>query len=592
VVTAGRAASGRQWKRCASCRTKGELEAERDTLREQVDRLAGALDESRQQLAEALKLVDLQKADLERYQLVFEQQRPNQPERVAREQLQLAFERVLETLADAPAANDLARAVAQDRANGRGGGRERRRDPHGRRPLETTNLPVETVTIEPAEVLADGGEGWERIGEEVGERVAYQRGRYIRYRVVRGKWVRKGPTEPKASSPRDGAGVEDEEREVRSVVVLAPLPPSVWPRSMADPSACAHHIVSKYDDLLPLHRQERMSRREGFVLPRSTQCGWLGASYPLVYRVVDAMFEEGKRESFCIATDATGAPVRAPGRCESWHVFVFLMDQDHVVFRYSAAQNNAEIRRMLEPFRGHLLADAASIYDRLFSGGDMIEVACWAHLRRYLWRSLETDRHRALEALAIVGKLFEVERTCRDVPMPERTAVRAARAGPILEFFDEWVRRHSHSVDPRGPLDRAIGYYENQRLALRRFLEDGRLRIDNNLSEGALRNLVLGRCNWYYFANETGLRWYTTFRSLIASCYLHDLEPQDYLEQLLRLAPHWPTSRVIELAPKHWAATVARLGDDERAILVPPWSRAENVTVRRVVAPRRSRIAA
>jgi transposase len=146
-----------------------------------------------------------------------------------------------------------------------------------------------------------------------------------------------------------------------------------------------------------------------------------------------------------------------------------------------------------------------------------------------------------------------------------------ARAGPILELFDAWVDRHRDHVDPRGPLDKAVGYYDNQRLALRRFLDDGRLRIDNNLCEGALRSLVLGRLNWRYFANETGLRWYSTFRSLIASCYLHHLEPQDYLEKVLRLAPHWPTRRVIELAPKHWNATLARLGPDERAILQPPW---------------------
>ena len=155
--------------------------------------------------------------------------------------------------------------------------------------------------------------------------------------------------------------------------------------------------------------------------------------------------------------------------------------------------------------------------------------------------------------------------------MPERTEVRAARASPVLEMLDGWMKRHRDQVDPRGPLDAAMGYYENQRDALRRFLDDGRLRLDNNISEAALRNVVLGRHNWKWFANETGLKWYATFRSLIASCALHDLNPQRYLEPMLRLAPHWPVGRQLELSPKYWRSTVAGLGAEQRAIISPPW---------------------
>jgi len=124
-------------------------------------------------------------------------------------------------------------------------------------------------------------------------------------------------------------------------------------------------------------------------------------------------------------------------------------------------------------------------------------------------------------------------------------------------------------------LDKAIGYYDNQRAALHRFLADGRLRLDNNISEAELRNVVLGVNNWTFFANETGLRWYTTFRSLIASCRLHGLNPQDYLEQLLRLGPHWPVTRMLELAPKYWTATIAGLDAHHRALLVRPWEMAD-----------------
>jgi hypothetical protein len=564
--------------------------------------LEAEVEQLRMQLREALKLIELQKADLDRYKATCESLEPNQPERVPAHDLQHALKRILESFGDTPAANDLralgdvapppeppasgdAQVVGDPTKPGEGGappektkgGRKKRRHAHGRRRLDLTTLPVEIVTIDPEEVRKSGGEGWKHIGDEVSERIAYKPGSYIRLRIVRRKWARADTVIASGHGGTTGveAPVAAEETPAPDLptVVVAPLPDGVWPHGMADPSAIAQVIESKYDDTLPLNRQESISIRQGFALPRSTQCGWLGAAYDVCYRVVDAMFEEGKANAFCIATDATGARVRpkTKGPCEDWHVFVFIADRDHVVFRYAKEHSGSTIESFLEGFQGYLLADAAPIYDVLHRDHDIIEVCCWFHARRYFWRAIASDRERALEALALIGKLFEVQRSCRDVPMPGRTQERAHKATPILALFDAWIERHRAHVDPRGPLDKAIGYYDNQRDALRRFLEDGRLRLDNNISEGALRNLVLGRHNYQWFANETGLRWYTTFRSLIASCSLHGLNAQDYLEQLLRLAPHWPVTRVLELAPKYWARTLAQLDEHQRAILVRPW---------------------
>jgi hypothetical protein len=283
------------------------------------------------------------------------------------------------------------------------------------------------------------------------------------------------------------------------------------------------------------------------------------------------MFDEARERAFCIATDATGAPLRAAGACENWHVFVFIADRDHVIFRFAKEHSSATISTLLEGFRGHLLADAAPIYDVLYREKGVIEVVCWFHARRYFWRAIDSACDLALEALALIAKLFAVDRECRTISMPERTAERARRAGPILQMFDAWVERHRDRVDPRSPLDRAIGYYTNQRLALHRFLQDGRLLLDNSGSERELRNVVLGRHNWKFFAYETGLRWYSVYRSLIASCALHGLNAHDYLEQLLRLAPHWPVTRMLELSPKYWLKTIAGLDARLRASLTPPW---------------------
>lgn len=508
----------------------------------------------------------------------------NRPERAPADVLQLAFDRVLsgeetaqaETPAEATEARVVALASAKAEAEVARASREepksrRGPQPHGRRGLDLDSLPQERVVIDPEEVIEAKGEGYECIGVELGRRLAYRPGGFVVLVFERPKY------RPRAPEPKNDG-------EERTDVLIAPLPDSVWPAWMADPSAVAHHIIAKYSDCLPLHRQETISAREGFRIPRSTQCGWLGEAHRLCYRVVDSMLDEARRTAFCIATDATGAPVRAARKNDWWHVFVLLADRDHVIFRHAKEHTSATARAILAGYRGHLLADAATIFDTLYESGDIIEVACWFHLRRYFWRGIATEPDRAYEALSLIARLFEIDRGCRPLPLAERTRQRAARSRPVLTLLDAWIERHRDGVDARGPIAAAITYYSNQRIALQRFLEDGRLRLDNNLSEQALRHLVLGRRNWTHFANETGLAWYTTFRSLIASCALHDLNPADYLEQLLRLAPHWPVTRTLELSPKYWTRTVAGLDGRQKAILVRPWELGSRTATRSVRA--------
>jgi len=382
------------------------------------------------------------------------------------------------------------------------------------------------------------------------------------------------PGDPDADT-EEAKGVSEDpgSKGSKKTISIAELPNSVWPKVMADPSVIAHTIISKYDDSLPLHRQERISRRDGFTIPRSTQCGWLGEAWAVLHRIVEAMHQEACTSAFCIALDSTGAPVRALGKCVDWDVFVLVADRDHVIFRFVRSQTGPEIESLLPGFRGHVLADAAPMFDVLYRGGEIIEVACWFHARRYFWRALGVDRPRALEALSLIGKLFEVEREYRHLGPEGLKAARNQFSRPILDVFDAWIERNRAAADERGPLAAAIGYYTNQREALRRFLEDGRLRLDNSVSEQQLRALVLGRANWTFFENRTGLRWYTTFRSLIASCALHGVNAQHYLEQVLRLAPDWPVKRILELAPKYWTSTIQRLDDDQRATIEPPWKR-------------------
>lgn len=583
------------------CRDCEQSQAALRQAHARIAELEAELGAVRALLEESTRTAELLADDVKRYRYAYNVGQPHSPERVPRDQLQLAFERLLETL---PAANDVRDASSSGTGSSDAGGtatdpslptgsnasatppspepprngqrNPRQRSGHGRRNPDLSNLSVETARIDPPEVIAHP-ERFERIGEETSSRIGYRPASYVRLVLTLTKWK---PIEAQDTVPEAGAApvaAEDADSSTAAPaatsILQAPLPPSLLPRVMADASAIANVIVSKYDDILPLHRQERISARHGFSLPRSTQCGWLAVAFSLLYRIVLAMFDEAKAQAFCIATDATGAPVQKKGGCHRWHVFTFLADNGHIVFRWVNEHSGTAIKSLLYGFRGHLLSDAASIYDVLYRELGIVPVFCWAHARRGFWRALPTDKDLATEAIAIIGKLFELERESWLRPMPERTQWRAARARPLLELFDAWITLHKDRQDIGEPLRKAIGYYLNQRDGLRRFLDDGRLRIHNNGAEGQLRNLAQGRDNWRYFVNRTGLNWYTTFRSLIASCHLHGINPQTYLEEVLRLAPHWPATQMLRLSPKYWPQTRSALTAQQLDILRSPWQR-------------------
>lgn len=536
-------------------------------------------------LVEMQRALDASRADLARYRDLYEESRPNRPEHVPGEEQAAALAAALQdldvTLLPSVAENDDAADAAgashgpdgSDEPTSSGDGRTRKRHKHGRARIDASKLLVHAVFVDPPEVVAAGGAGFALVSTESSDRLSRSPARYILLRIHRRIFRRLDSDTQDAETPRTGD--EPSVPPPDAELLTAPIPGAVWPRLLADPSAIAHAIVSKYDDLLPLHRQEGISRRDGYVVPRSTLCGWFEAVDPVLQRIVDAMFKDAKRTAFCLASDATGVKVRtgfAP--CDPWSVFVFVAGQDHVVFRYARTHDSVVLGEMLEGYRGYLLGDATSIYSPLTTMGIIVLVCCWAHVRRYFYKALETDRARATAAIAILGQLFEVERVCTGLAAAEKTAKRAELARPVLELFDAWLDRERTRVDERTPLKAAITYADNQREELRRFLLDGRLRIDNNVCEGLLRKLVLGLNNWKYFENETGLRWYSNFRSLIASCQLHGLCPQRYLECVLRLAPHWSQRSVLELAPKYWRATANTLTAEQLAIVRPEWSSA------------------
>ena len=494
-------------------------------------------------------------------------------ERVDTAQLELEFAGKLAAL-DALSA-ELGEEPAGDGHENESGTPPKRRPkkPLGRRDLRDANLLEERVEIsDPSfEAMVARGEA-ERIGFEESCKLAWQRGGLRRLVVARIKYRVAG------------------EVPETTTLATAPIPPESFARSLAAPSLLARIAVDKYCDGLPLHRQEDRFAREGVRIDRGTMCRWMeDAGATVGATVIAAAPAEALRTAFCIATDATGVavqPLRGENRrqpCRRGHYFVLIADRDHIFFEYTPKETSAVVAEMFRGFSGYVQADAKSIYDSLFrppgrpppdDDADLAppsEVGCWSHARRKFWEATVAKSAVAREGLARIGRLFGLERKWQGRPHGEIKALRQQLARPHLEAFFAWAEvEYQKVVGERGLLRSALGYAVRQKSALLRYLEDGRLAIDNNRSERELRRIAVGRNAWLFVGSDDHAQSAGHLFSLIASARLHGLDPESYLRDLFRVLAHWPRDRYLELSPRYWAATRGHLAPAELAAEVGP----------------------
>ncbi len=436
-----------------------------------------------------------------------------------------------------------------------------RRKPTGRRDLRDLHMPEERV-----EILDPALEGTaERIGFEESYKLGYRRGGPVRIVVARATYKR------------------------ATDFVTVDTPKELYDRGLLAPSFIAHILTKKYRFGMPFHRLAQELASEGIPLDDSTMCRYaehIGASLACI---VEACAKEAMASAFCLSTDATGIaiqPARLPDRkrqpCLKGHFFVVLADQDHVFFEYQPKHTSEAVCEMFRGFGGYIQADAHCIYDALFRGDARAEpddkppdeVACWAHARRKFWEAaVSTKDVDAREALLRIRLLFQLEDQWRGLPPIKRHEHRQRVSRPMLDDFFAWASGVFERVKAaRGAVATAFGYVSRQRDALRRFLDDGRLRLDNNASERALRPIAVGRNAWLFFGSGDHAQAAAQLFSLIASCKLHQLDAEAYLADVIRVLPYWPKGRFLELAPKYWTATRASLDAKELERPVGPIS--------------------
>ena len=347
-------------------------------------------------------------------------------------------------------------------------------------------------------------------------------------------------------------------RYCKDAVSTAPIPPRPIPGGIAGPGLIAQVIVSKFGDHLPLYRLEDIFPRHGVFLARSTLCDWVKSSAQLLEPLY-VLQRERVLQSPVMWTDDT--PVTVLGGAEGsfrGHFWTYIGDDGHPysVYDFTRSRTRDGPANFLQCFAGYLHADAFAGYDAIFLGSNATidEVACWAHARRKFFDAANSDPRQAHQVLEWIRQLFDIEDRAREWSVEARRELRVAEANPILDKIELYLAELATSALPKSSLAKAVTYAKNQWEALRCYTRDGRLTIDNNLSERTLRHQAIGRKNWMFLGSEAAGPRAAVLYTILAGAKRHRIEPWMYMRDLL-LRLHGQDVRLEEMLPDRWAAS-------------------------------------
>ena len=413
--------------------------------------------------------------------------------------------------------------------------------PRSRTPRLPEHLPVVEEVIVPEPVKA-APEQWRRIGEEVSERLDYEPARFLRRRTVRPKYVQRGVLD--------------------AIPLIAPLPPALLERSNVAPGLLAQIVVAKYCDHLPLYRQESIYwTRHQVWLPRQTMAEWVGLAADWLQPIYEHIRAEVLSSGY-VQVDETPIRYLLPGNGQTKLGYLWVCGAPHreVVFHWQTSRAASCLEKIIPvDFTGTIQCDGYEAYDCFAKGrGEKIVLAgCLAHVRRKFYEAKETAPKVAGWFLRHFQNLYELEaqlRQSRAGPR-RRQAERASLSRPVLARLHralvrlKAVRRYL----PQSLMGKAIDHALNQWPALLVFLDDGRVEVDNNLVENAIRPTAVGKKNWLFFGEaEAGARSAILY-TIIESCRRRGIDPFAYLRDVFTRLPSMPNWQIKDITPEAWA---------------------------------------
>ena len=411
---------------------------------------------------------------------------------------------------------------------------------HGRNPIPD-DLHREKIIIDvPAEekVCSCCGAEKKKIGEDVTEELEYKPAVFFVNQYIRPKYAC-----PK--SPDCG-------------ITTASMPPRPIDKGIAGPGLLSYILVSKYVDHLPLYRLEQMFKRYTIHINRSTMAGWLTQTAGYLEAIYREMHRRLIADSFLIQADETTLKVQndtVKEKCDLGYLWPFVGDGRLAVFEFRDSRSRKGPTDFLSGFTNrYLLSDGYAGYNQVIEKNELAHLMCWAHARRKFFDVKELDPSFISQVLTLIGELYSIEREAADPLMtPEqRTLLRKEKSVPVLEMTKTLLKNNGKVILPKNPISGAIAYTLNHWEQLTRFLEDGRLPLDNNLVENAIRPVALGRKNWLFAGSPEAAQRMAIIYSLVATCKLNDINPYEYFYDILPKVASYPATKIADLTPINW----------------------------------------
>lgn len=400
----------------------------------------------------------------------------------------------------------------------------RKKERQTRKMLE--GLPVVEVVIEPDGIDHDI---YKRIGEERTRTLEFEPGKLYVKEIVRPKYGLKDNT----IVPQSGT----------AGVLIAPLPLSPIYKGLPGASLLAEILLQKYEYHAPFYRQIQSFRHLGIRLSESTLSGWFKPVCELLTPLYEVLKEETLKSDY-IQVDETTLPVidHQVHQAKKEYLWVVRSVIDGATFfHYRDGSRSAKtVENLLAPFRGYLQSDAYQAYNVFNDKAGVCLVGCMAHIRRYFEQALDEHKELAEYALAQIQNLYKIEQIAdKEELTPEKRAGLRQRLGtPIMDAFELWMEKTYPAVLPKSQMGKAIGYAYSIWPRMKHYLKDGRLKIDNNLAENAIRPIALGRKNFLFCGNHQAAEHTAVICSLLATCKARGVNPREWLNQTIAVLPY------------------------------------------------------
>ncbi|HNR11414.1 MAG TPA: IS66 family transposase [Nitrosomonas europaea] len=389
-------------------------------------------------------------------------------------------------------------------------------------------IPSEVVVIEPVEDVT----GAKKIGEVITQVLDYTPGKLFVTRYVR----------PKYALPNEQG------------IVIGELPSLPIPRGNAGAGLLAHLIISKFVDHLPFYRQVQMFKRQGVTLAESTVNDWFRSGCDLLEPLYECLKKKILQGNYLMA-DETPISVLTedkPGATHKGYHWVYYSPVERMVlFDYRKGRGREGPEELLNDYRGTLQADGYSAYEIFEKKPGITLLACMAHARRKFDEALKNDKARAEHALGLMQQLYKIERQAREEQLDydQRKALRQEKSAPVLQELHAWLKENVIQTLPRSAIGQAIAYTLHLWPRLIRYLDDGQYEIDNNWIENSIRPVALGRKNYLFAGSHEGAQRAAIMYSFLGTCKINNVEPFEWLSNVLKRIPDHSIQRLEELLP-------------------------------------------